>query len=108
MISNFNMEKFMQAAIHSCVTQSVPFDQIIIVDDGSTYSSLKLINQWGNHSNIRCFSKTNEGKAKALKYMLHFLTSDFVLELDADDWLDPDAALLIKKHLTNLPSNVSL
>lgn len=45
MISNFNMEKFIQAAIRSCIAQSLPFDQIIVVDDGSTDGSLKLINQ---------------------------------------------------------------
>lgn len=108
MISNFNMEKFIQAAIRSCIAQSLPFDQIIVVDDGSTDGSLKLINQLMAPPNIQCLSKSNEGKAKALNYILPFLTSEFVLELDADDWLDPDAVLLIKKHLTNLPQNIPL
>jgi len=108
MISNFNMEKFLSIAIQSCITQTVPFDQIVIVDDGSTDNSLKLLEKWKTHPNIQCFFKSNEGKAKALNYILPFLTSDFVLELDADDWLDPDAVFLIKKQLTNLSPNASL
>ncbi|MBZ6484011.1 glycosyltransferase family 2 protein [Priestia aryabhattai] len=108
MISNFNMEKFLSVAIQSCIKQTIPFDQIIVVDDGSTDNSLKFLERYKTHPNIQCFSKSNEGKAKALNYLLPFLTSEFVLELDADDWLDPDAVLLIKKYLINIPQNVSL
>lgn len=108
MISNFNMEKFLSIAIQSCITQTVPFDQIVIVDDGSTDNSLKLLEKWKTHPNIQCFFKSNEGKAKALNYILPFITSDFVLELDSDDWLDPDAVLLIKDKLWTLPPNIGV
>jgi len=108
MISNFNMEKFLSIAIQSCITQTVPFDQIVIVDDGSTDNSLKLLEKWKTHPNIQCFFKSNEGKAKALNYILSFITSDFVLELDSDDWLDPDAVLLIKNKLGTLPPNIAV
>ncbi|MDY0943751.1 glycosyltransferase family A protein [Priestia megaterium] len=108
MISNFNMEKFLSTAIQSCITQTVPFDQIVIVDDGSTDNSSKLLEKWKNHPNIQCFFKSNEGKAKALNYILPFITSDFVLELDSDDWLDPDAVLLIKDKLWTLPPNIAV
>lgn len=108
MISNFNMEKFLSTAIQSCITQTVPFDQIIVVDDGSTDNSSKLLEKWKTHPNIQCFFKSNEGKAKALNYILPFITSDFVLELDSDDWLDPDAVLLIKNKLGTLPPNIAV
>ena len=108
MISNFNMEKFLSVAIRSCTMQSVPFDQIIVVDDGSTDNSLKFLERYKTYPNIQCFSKVNEGKAKALNYILPFITSDFVLELDSDDWLDPDAVFLIKNRLENLPSNIAV
>lgn len=36
------------------------------------------------------------------------MTSDFILELDADDWLDPDAVSNIKKRMANLSENVSV
>lgn len=108
MISNFNMEKFLSVAIQSCITQTVPFDQIVIVDDESTDNSSKLLEKWKTHPNIQCFFKSNEGKAKALNYILPFITSDFVLELDSDDWIDPDAVFLIKNKLENLSSNIAV
>lgn len=108
MISNFNMEKFLSTAIQSCITQTVPFDQIVIVDDGSTDNSSKLLEKWKTHQNIQCFFKPNEGKAKALNSILPFITSDFVLELDSDDWLDPDAVFLIKNKLENLSLNIAV
>jgi len=108
MISNFNMEKFLSTAIQSCIKQTVPFDQIVIVDDGSTDNSSELLEKWKTHPNIQCFFKSNEGKAKALNYILPFITSDFVLELDSDDWLDPDAVFLIKNKLGTLPPNIAV
>jgi len=108
MISNFNMEKFLSIAIQSCITQTVPFDQIVIVDDGSTDNSSKILEKWKTHPNIQCFFKSNEGKAKALNYILPFITTDFVLELDSDDWLDPDTVLLIKNKLGTLPPNIAV
>lgn len=108
MISNFNMGKFLSVAIRSCTMQSVPFDQIIVVDDGSTDNSLKFLERYKTYPNIQCFSKVNEGKAKALNYILPFITSDFVLELDSDDWLDPDAVFLIKNKLGTLPPNIAV
>ena len=108
MISNFNMEEFLSIAIQSCIIQTFPFDQIIVVDDGSTDNSLKFLERYKTYPNIQCFSKVNEGKAKALNYILPFITSDFVLELDSDDWLDPDAVFLIKNKLGTLPQNIAV
>ncbi|WP_394549220.1 glycosyltransferase family 2 protein [Priestia aryabhattai] len=108
MISNYNMVKFLSVAIQSCFMQTIPFDQIIVIDDGSTDESLSMLEKWNSYPNVKLFYKQNEGKAKALNYIVPFVTSDFVLELDADDWLDPDAVFLIKSHLENIKSNISL
>src|SRR5699024_11559 len=88
--------------------QNEMFDQILIMHDGSTDNSDKKLKKLANEKQVKIFHKKNEGKAKALNELLPHVTSDFMLELDADDWLDPDACSVIKGHLSNLPEEVAV
>lgn len=108
LISNYNMEKYIETAIVSCLLQNEQLEQILIMDDGSTDNSLEQLRRWNNEERIMVLNKKNEGKARALNKLLPHATSDFILELDADDWLDPDAVSVIKKYLSDLPDDISV
>src|SRR5699024_9093705 len=97
------MEKYIDTAVVSCLLQTEMFDQILIMDDGSTDNSNQKLKRLANEKQVKVFHKKNEGKAKALNELLPHVTSDFILELDADDWLDADACSVIKRYLSNLP-----
>jgi len=102
------MEKYVEASVFSCLLQNEVFDQVLIMDDGSTDSSYHRIKCLDKKENVRVFRKKNEGQAKTLNKLLPHVTSDFILELDADDWIDPDACFIIKNHLSILPKEVSV
>ncbi|WP_099157197.1 glycosyltransferase family A protein [Virgibacillus ndiopensis] len=108
LITNYNMGKYVETAIVSCLLQTDPFDKILIMDDGSTDTSYDQILQWEDGKQVKVFKKKNEGKARALNELLAYVSSDFIVELDADDWLDADAASVIKKYAADLPSNISV
>lgn len=108
LISNYNMGKYVETAIVSCLLQNESFEQVLVIDDGSTDNSYNQIQRWHDGKHVKGFTKKNEGKAKALNKLLPHVASDFILELDADDWLDPDAAFVIKERLSSLPNDVSL
>ncbi|MGY0693692.1 glycosyltransferase family 2 protein [Virgibacillus sp. FSP13] len=108
LIANYNMGKYVENAIASCLLQNEQPDQILIIDDGSTDRSFDQLKLWDDGDQVTVFGKTNEGKAKALNDLLPRVTSDFILELDADDWLDPDAISVIKQYLADLPKDVSV
>lgn len=105
-LAHFNMEQYVGTAISSCLLQILQADQVLIIDDGSTDHSYKELEKWRSHSGVEIFRKENGGKARALNELLPHIQTDFVLELDADDWLDPDALTIIRKHLLNLPEDV--
>jgi hypothetical protein len=107
-ISNYNMEKYVNIAIASCLLQSEQPEQVLIMDDGSTDHSNQYLKQWDDGEQVKVFHKQNGGKARALNDLLPHVTSEFILELDADDWLDPDAISVIKKQLMQLPKNISV
>lgn len=108
LIANYNMEKYVETAIASSLLQNEQAEEISIIDDGSTDNSYKQIKLWKDKPRLHIFHKQNGGKARALNDLLSYVTSDFILELDADDWLDSDAVFEIKNHLANLPEDVAV
>ncbi|GAB3064440.1 glycosyltransferase family 2 protein [Virgibacillus ainsalahensis] len=107
-IANYNMEKYVETAVASCLLQNEQPEQVLIMDDGSTDGSDKKLQHWSDGRQVKLFNKENEGKARALNDLLPHVQTDFILELDADDWLDPDAISIVKKNLEGLPEDVAV
>jgi len=108
LLSNYNMENYVEIAVASCLLQNAQPDQLLIMDDGSSDHSYHQLQKWRDGEKVQVFHKKNGGKARALNQLLPYVTSDFILELDADDWLDPDAISVIKKQLSDLPEDIVL
>lgn len=104
----YNMEKYVETAVTSCLMQTEQAEQLLIMDDGSTDNTRQRLKQYSDNPRVQVFSKKNGGKARALNAVLPHVTSGFVLELDADDWLDPDAVSVIKKQLADLSADSSV
>ncbi|MGE7717797.1 glycosyltransferase family 2 protein [Priestia megaterium] len=107
-ISNYNMVQYVNTAISSCLLQTSPPEQILVIDDGSTDSSYKEIENWREFSQFKLLKKENRGKAKSLNDLLPYIETDFVVELDADDWFDPDAFSIIRNHLRIILDDVAV
>ncbi|GAF15562.1 LOW QUALITY PROTEIN: glycosyltransferase [Bacillus sp. JCM 19046] len=103
LIANFNQHPYLDNAIASClIGPSIP-EQILVVDDGSTDDSVFKLNRWNVDKVQILFNPHNEGKARALNRLLPFVKSDYIIELDADDWLDPDAFSILANELVDMP-----
>ena len=85
-INNYNYAKFVEEAIQSVLDQTVAFDEIIIVDDGSTDNSLELIEasikKW---ENARVIAKRNEGQLSCFNEGFKASSGDLIFFLDSDD-----------------------
>ena len=96
-ITNYNRAKFLDRAIRSSVDQLLFFNietEIIVVDDGSTDESEKIINMF-QESIIFLKHKENRGVAAASNTGLKNATGDFVIRLDADDFLNKMAIYMM-------------
>lgn len=102
-IPTYNREAFVSQAINSVLGQTRPPAQIVVVDDGSTDSTSRVLAAYGNR--IRILRQPNAGKAAALNTALATLESDYVLILDDDDVALPDA---LERHVSFLRANTNI
>lgn len=105
LISTYNAAPFINTAIQSAYLQNEMADEILIMDDGSIDETPLYLQTWKNTPSIKLYHQKNRGKAPALNQLLSHVTSEFILELDADDWLDYNAISTIKDCLQELHSH---
>lgn len=82
-IPNFNNANFVIAAVQSAIAQDYSPCEIIVIDDGSTDNSLKILQSLGEH--ITIISILNAGAAAARNVGLNNATGAYIALLDSDD-----------------------
>lgn len=83
----YNAELYVGEAIRSVLSQTYPHIELIVVDDGSTDGSLKIIQTYGDQ--LRLLTQTNQGAAAARNSGISAASGEYVAFLDADDYWDP-------------------
>lgn len=87
----YNAERYLAEAVESILAQTFKDFEFIIVDDGSTDASLKILETYAKRDErIRLKSRENIGYAKTLNEMLTQAKGDFIARMDADDIALPE------------------
>ena len=86
----YNTEDYLKEYIESLVNQTLREIEILIVNDGSTDSSLEIMKEFKNKypNIIKIFDKVNGGQASARNYALSFAQGEYLGFVDSDDWVD--------------------
>lgn len=107
LIPAYNRRMHISRAIDSVLAQSVPVDEIIVVDDGSTDDTAGIIrNRYG--SRVRVIQQRNMGVSLARKRAIDEAQGEWVAFLDSDDeWL-PERNAEFLKAAAKVPNKVAL
>ncbi len=98
----FNAEKFIGTCISSIIKQTYSNLELILVDDGSTDGTHKLLLHYKNlYDHIIIVNKINEGPGVARNVGLDIASGDFVMFLDADDYLLSSCCENVIKYIKN-------
>ena len=86
----YNGEKYIEFCLNSIISQALKDWELILIDDGSTDKTPELLHKYVN-KNIYLISKSNEGVSVARNKGLDIAKGEYILFVDADDILYPNA-----------------
>lgn len=87
-LPTFNGEKYIKQAIDSALAQSLPPDEIIVVDDGSTDGTENLVRGYG--SKVRYIYQENKGVSGAYNAGIAVASGNYIAFLEHDDIWVPE------------------
>lgn len=99
----FNEEKGIAQTLASLMALEYPREklEVIVVDDGSTDSTLSIARSFEHDSRVKVFHKGNGGKHTAMNFALSRTNAELIGCLDADSIAAPQALLRSAEVFTN-------
>lgn len=95
-MATFNGEKFVKKQIESILPQLNPEDELIISDDGSTDSTLKIVSDFDD-SRIRIFKNSFRNVVKNFEFAINKSNGEYIFLSDQDDiWHQDKVAAYLK------------
>lgn len=94
----YNVEKYVERCVDSILNQKTTYSYILyLIDDGSTDGTYGVMSKYTNFSQIKVIRTTNNGAGHARNMGLTEVNSQYVMFVDADDYLTCDC---IEKLMT--------
>lgn len=88
-VTNYNYSAYIRQSLGSLFSQTMKDFEVIIIDDGSTDNSKSIIEEYTERAQI-VFQK-NKGLNVSNNIALKMATGKYIMRLDADDYLAPNA-----------------
>ncbi|MEX2461044.1 MAG: glycosyltransferase family 2 protein [Paenibacillaceae bacterium] len=85
----YKVEKYLKRCVNSILNQTYSNLEIILVDDGSPDQCGEIAESYakGDHR-VQVFHKDNGGLSDARNVGMQYVTGDYTLFVDSDDWLE--------------------
>ena len=101
----YNVEKYLRKCIDSILNQTLENIEVILVNDGSTDNSGKIIDEYKvRDSRVIAIHKENGGQSSARNIGLDIAIGKYIGFVDGDDWIDEN---MILELYTNCEINSS-
>jgi glycosyltransferase involved in cell wall biosynthesis len=104
----YNVEKYLHRALDSILSQTHKDWEAILVDDGSTDGSGNIAEEYARRDHrFKVVHKENGGLSDARNAGLKFISGEFLLFLDSDDFLHPQLMELCLEAMTRDNSDLA-
>lgn len=104
----YNVAPYLRQCLDSIINQTYHNLEIILVDDGSTDDSSTICDSYAsNDIRVKVIHKENGGLSSARNSGLDIINGEWVLFVDADDWIDLDMIEILYNTATINRSDIS-
>ncbi|WP_060668318.1 glycosyltransferase family 2 protein [Oceanobacillus caeni] len=87
----YNVEEYLEECLNSIINQTYKHIEVIIINDGSTDNSYKVINEYANnYKNMKVINQKNAGQSVARNKGMEIAKGKYIYFLDSDDYILPE------------------
>jgi hypothetical protein len=97
----YNHGVYLHEALASIWQQQYPAIEIVVVDDGSTDDTRAIVQAY---SDVKYVYQSNKGLSAARNTGVAYSAGQYLVFLDADDWLLPNALMVNEQYLQQNPA----
>ncbi|MBU8785630.1 MULTISPECIES: glycosyltransferase family 2 protein [Bacillus] len=91
LVAVYNTEAFLLNCLQSLISQTLKNIEIIIVNDGSTDGSQKIIDHFARKDGrIKTIQQENQGLGAVRNKGIEAAEGEYLAFIDSDDWIEPD------------------
>ena len=98
---SLNQARFIRQTIESVLSQDYPDIEYIVMDGGSTDSTLEILREYGDR--LQWISEKDEGQADAINKGIQRATGELIGFINSDDYLLPGALRFAAERLLETP-----
>ncbi len=102
----YQAKKYITDCVNSVLEQSFSDFELILVDDGSTDGSEKLLDLFARNARVKVIHKQNGGPVSARKAGITAATGRYVMNLDSDDTLEKGALCALHEYISRFSADV--
>lgn len=100
----FNAQNTIRRTLQSVLNQTFSSYEIIVVNDGSRDNSARILQEFAHYPQVTVLNQINAGVSAARNSGLQQASGEYVLFLDADDWVDDNFLMSFKLNLNAWPA----
>lgn len=102
-ITTHNYGRYINQAVDSVLAQTFKDWELIIIDDGSTDNTQETLARYSDNAAITVIKQENKGLNISNNVAIRLSRGDYVMRLDADDYLDENCLLVLSNALDQKP-----
>lgn len=92
-VIGYNLERYIERCIKSILSQTILEFEIIFVNDGSTDTTIEIVEKLSKTDNrIKIINQKNAGANAARKTGYNHTIGEYIVFIDGDDWVEIDLA----------------
>lgn len=104
----YNAEKFLRPCLNCIVNQTLKDIEIFLIDDGSSDSSLDILQEYAdNDKRIKILKQNHLGPGPARDNAIAIAKGEFISFMDSDDIFEPDLLESLHKKIESTGSDIA-
>ena len=103
----YNTEKYLKQCMQSLVNQTYKNIEIIVINDGSTDQSQKILEKYlEKDSRVKIIFQENKGISAARNKALELASGRYIMFVDSDDWIELNTCQIVLRELMEHNSDI--